>query len=84
MPVELPDSQKKVIENKKVDVPWTEERIKAIVLDVIEDYVLTQNKPAKEPTWQEQAAALGIKTVGRAKKTVLAEMAEKTKGPDEG
>jgi hypothetical protein len=37
----------------------------------------------REPTWQEQAKAMGINPYGRKKEIVLAEMAELTKRPDD-
>jgi len=73
-------------DNVKVDEPWTPERIWKVIepkvrelfVDLIEDYVIAQNKSV-ELTWQEQAKAMGINPYGRKKDIVLAEMAEKTK-----
>jgi hypothetical protein len=101
LPKELADDQKKVIENKKVDVPWTAEniweaiepKVRLLFADLIEDYVIAQNRQGAdeesimdvvaEKTWQEQAKDLGINPYGRKKEIVLAEMAEKTKRPEE-
>jgi hypothetical protein len=52
LPKELADDQKKVIENKKVDVPWTAEniweaiepKVRFLFADLIEDYVIAQNR----------------------------------------
>ena len=76
-------------ESKYIDVPWTEDRIRKIVREELEDWHIQKPPVTKKEidtiteqpvaTWREQAKELGIPLYHKTKKQVLAEIVEKTK-----
>ena len=88
-PIKFVPQEKK--ETNYVDVPWTEEKIRELVRDEIENWHIPRLKdeagglmpteivvtPEPELTWRQKAKALGIRTSQRKKVDVLADIKEK-------
>ena len=95
-PTPKPRKPEKPKERTYVDRGMTEEMVREICMDVLENWHVKKpsvtveeiDEIVKPKSWQEQAKDLGINPYGRKKEVVLAEitsrLAEQTEPPDDG